>query len=255
MERNLLILLLGILLCMIEIVQSYMMDGYGNNMHSVKTSYFWTHPKKTIHTDNLSIITHNGRTCKAIQLNVIARHGARYVYSYEMDHFTDLQDKIKNSHRNSNFSFISNWVNDYPRTKAGSMVDLGIKEMEYLGMKYTKSLQSLFSGRQTAIKLRSSHITRTITSAKAFLSGMTNELPHVSPIQATPQVDDNVTLFYEDCTNYNSKVARNKTFMHEMYDFQKSATFQKMISGIVKRLGMNQTLSVGGFYYICYYFS
>ena len=222
-----------------------LMDGYGNNLFASKTGYFWTHPKKTPQTDEMYRVIHNGQKCKAIQFNLVSRHAARYTSIADMYSFTNLQNKIKSNYRNSNFSFISTWVNNYPRNKDSSVSELGVKEMQYLGMKYAKSLHTLFSGQQKRTKLVTSSKTRTKTSGLAFINGMNNEYSYQNPAQVMPVVDEKVTRFYEDCTNYESRVAENKTFMHEMYDFQISAIFQKMIDGIVKNLGMNRTLSAG----------
>ncbi|KAK3098576.1 hypothetical protein FSP39_020868 [Pinctada imbricata] len=219
------------------------LTGYGNNLFASKTGYFWTHPAKQFILNQFNDLHYNNSTCKAIQLNFISRHAARYTGADDMDSFTLLQNKIKSSYKNTNYSFIQSWVNDYPTTKESSVTKLGIEEMNYLGEKFGYALLDLLRSKLNTVKLRCSHSQRTNTSAQAFFKGLSKAVNNSNVLHVLPAVDDRVTHFYKGCSNYESKVEYNKTYMHEMYDFQKTPTFMNMVNGIADRLGMLHILT------------
>ncbi|KAK3098001.1 hypothetical protein FSP39_015213 [Pinctada imbricata] len=205
------------------------LHGYGNNKFAVKTPYFWTHPQKTFMPNELYTLRHNGDICHAIQLNFISRHAARYNEPDVMDSFSTLQNKIKSSYANSNYSFISTWVNNYPKSKANTVTKLGFQEMTYLGAKYGNALLSLFTSHLDTVKVRSSHVQRTSTSGSAFMDGVRIGIGSGSPLNITPVVDDRIMLFYDGCTKYATKVLGNKTLLQEKYEFRNSTMFRNMI--------------------------
>ncbi|XP_060583904.1 multiple inositol polyphosphate phosphatase 1-like [Ruditapes philippinarum] len=228
-------------------VFSYTNMGYGNNQYGIKTAYFWTHPGKGLVKNRLMQITIGGRTCNAVHVNVVARHGARYTGLKDMRSFTFLQRKLKNNFSNQNYNFINDWVNNYPEEKAEQLTALGRREMAYLGKYFGTELFDLLKGTLGVdgtpkfLNFTATHKVRTQNSVKFLYSGLADILVGQNSTNINPKIRDDILRFYDNCKKYEHDIADRS----EILKFENGPKFQKMLGDITKRLGANVSLSIG----------
>ncbi|XP_053392475.1 multiple inositol polyphosphate phosphatase 1-like [Mercenaria mercenaria] len=226
---------------------SYTTMGYGNNQYGVKTAYFWTYPEKDHAKNHLMKITMDGRSCNAVHVNVVARHGARYTGLAEMRSFSILHEKLKHNFTNRKYDFINTWINSYPEAKAEQLSVLGKREMTYLGKYFGTELFDLLNGTVSAddnpvsVHFAATRKTRTQEGAKLFYSGLTDAIIGQNLTNVKPEIRDNILRFYDNCKRYEQETAD----LSEQTKFENGPVFQKVIVDITKRLGANVSLTVG----------
>ncbi|XP_053381552.1 uncharacterized protein LOC128545930 [Mercenaria mercenaria] len=161
---------------------TYISTGFGNNQYGTKTAYFWTYPKSEHVKNKLMKITMDGRTCNAVHVNLVSRHGARYTSVEDMRSFSALKQKLKHNFTNKTYNFINNWVSRYPEEKETLISALGQREMAYLGKHFGTELHDLLNGTVStdgtpiSVQFAATRKTRTQESAKYFFRGLTDVL-------------------------------------------------------------------------------
>ena len=226
--------------------------GYGNNMYGPKTGYFWSYPvKDPTPMNTLMNIQFEGRTCKAMHVNFLARHGGRYTSAAEMQAFTDLQNKLKSGVLDQQYSFINTWKNRYLLDQAERMTPMGKDEMEYLGNRLGLQLRELLAKvlarpavGNNSIKFGATRLVRTQTSAMVFHGGLFRgafDRPVRNDESFPVTVRDKVLRFYDNCKNYEKAIA-NKP---ELTKFQNGQEMRNVREDISSKLKLNSTLTVG----------
>ncbi|KAL4240702.1 PHOsphatase [Mactra antiquata] len=224
--------------------QNYIENGYGNNQFSTKTSYFWTYPKQEPVTDSLSSAYLHGRSCAAVHVNILSRHGARYVSIDDMRAFSELKDKLAGKFTNQSFDFINTWVNNYPEKEAELITSLGEEEMSYIGNTFGQELLSFLrkaygADGLNAFQFSATRKLRTKESAHWFYQGLMKNLNGQNFPSMTPDVRDDILRFYDHCTKYELQTSN----ITELLKFENGTEFQKMINDIKARLGTNVELT------------
>ena len=217
------------------------------DVFSTKTAYDWAVPTANIVSgENQDMnITYNGRTCMAIYVNGLLRHGSRYPGADDMEAMTELQEKINATKPTNSYDFISTWVNTYPPADEDQLVETGRKEMEHIGHRFAHRFSSLFNNALDKVKFVTSRKDRTQDSAQKFYEGMLNFFSQaVSNVGST--VNDSLTRFYEDCNYTEFAIEDNVTFFKEFYGFMNSTTFTNMKTELETRVGLqNNPLDTG----------
>ncbi|XP_045212929.2 multiple inositol polyphosphate phosphatase 1-like [Mercenaria mercenaria] len=226
---------------------TYITTGFGNNQFGTKTAYFWTYPESEHVKNKLMKITMDGRTCNAVHVNLVSRHGARYTSVRDMRSFTALQQKLKHNFTNQTYDFINNWVNRYPEEKETLISALGEREMAYLGTHFGTELHDLLNGTvstdgtPTSVQFAATRKTRTQESAKYFFRGLTDVLLGQNLTSVKPSIRDNILRFFDNCKRYEQETAD----LSEQAKFESGPIFQKVVTDITERLGTNVSLTVG----------
>ena len=217
------------------------------DVFSTKTAYDWAVPTANIVSgENQDMnITYNGRTCMAIYVNGLLRHGSRYPGADDMEAMTELQEKINATKPTNSYDFISTWVNTYPPADEDQLVETGRKEMEHIGHRFAHRFSSLFTNALDKVKFVTSRKDRTQDSAQKFYEGMLNFFSQaVSNVGST--VNDSLTRFYEDCNYTEFAIEDNVTFFKEFYGFMNSTTFTNMKTELETRVGLQNNPLVTG---------
>lgn len=250
-----LLVISGLVLYIASIAYTDILSGIGNNLFGHKCSYFWRHQNVSMKTNALMSVTNKkGDTCKAIQLNYISRHGARYPTTGDFKYFDKLKNKIlHHSGKLSQFQFVKDWQN-YPPKAHGHVEDLGRWELHYLGHLYGLGLYDLFNNHISpqTIKLTGTHIQRTRTSSSEFYKGLTEVITGKRLSDIKPITNDAILRYFE-CPNYELAILNNKTHMHQHFAFENSSSFQQVVRDVSERLGMNTTMTVGKLYFFIYF--
>ncbi|KAK3089876.1 hypothetical protein FSP39_007278 [Pinctada imbricata] len=218
-----------------------MMTGFGSNQYSHYTAYYWTHRPTNVTKNQLMTAPMNGKTCRAVQLQFIARHGSRFTDASNMRKYTSVHSKLIESGQNSEHPFLNTWTNDYNEDKAWELTALGMDEMRYLGAKYGKSLYDLFQMAGSR-RFTSSNTSRAIDSANEFKNGINEELGRQNTL--TPvKTDERRIRFYNGCPRYTKDVRSNDALLSQMTKFEEGNEFKSVIENVKRRLQISTPLT------------
>ena len=241
------LLLVATLLCALQLSQSDIMTGLGNNLFGHKCSYFWRFQNITMPTNNLTHIVNNGATCNAVNLNYVGRHGARYPATDDFVAFDQLKAKILAHASNIQaYPFLQTWQN-FPAKAHGHIEDLGRWELHYLGKLYGSGLYDMFHDKvsPSTIRLIGSSKKRTRTSASEFYYSLSKSTTGTGRTDIKPIKNDTLMRNYEHCPYYEYSVWNNETNNQQQLQFQNSSLFRSVIKNVSDRLGMNASLTKG----------
>ncbi|KAL3860395.1 hypothetical protein ACJMK2_010520 [Sinanodonta woodiana] len=220
-------------------------DGVKRDILSTKTSYFWSHDVTSpITKDEYTTVNFNGRKCTAVHVNGIFRHGLRYPSAGDMQDMTSLQNKLAPNVRNAKYDFLKTWSNTYPTEKANFLHDMGKEELHIIGSRLGKRLFSLLDGNMDNIHFVSSSTQRTKASAQEFFSGLSLGVRDAPSTAITPQINNNLTRYFDMCKLYTDSVDTNITALKEYSQFLTGELFRNVILANAARLGLtNSSLS------------
>ena len=180
-----------------------------------------------------------GKTCTAVHLNYVGRHGSRLTGDDDILGYTKLWEEIK-SHRDNtnNFTFIATWENRYPVENASRLTNLGRQELFYLGRNYGKGLKTLLENGIEDSNILATRKIRTQTSAVEFFAGLTDSVTGQQWRNRTPDVRNDLLRSYDGCEKYETEVDDNDAIRKEMYDFQKGSRYQKCTVNSREQIGI-----------------
>ena len=214
---------------------------------STKTAYDWVvNTTATIDEDQGMTITYDGKTCNAIHVNMVGRHGYRNPGDDDMEDFTKIRDALVADMDPSSeyFAFLRDWVNRYDPQMEKMLVPRGREEWLGLGRRMAKRFKSLLRNESDAIELMSSDEERSKSSSKAFFAGLTEGLLGSSRTDRNPILSDPIIRFYDDCARYDEEV--DDVEYPEVIKFKGSEHIANVKNGIKTRLGLeNVTITYG----------
>ncbi|KAK3576373.1 hypothetical protein CHS0354_018921 [Potamilus streckersoni] len=233
-----------LLVLLLECISTHV-TGVKRDILSTKTSYLWSHDVTSPITKNeYTTVNFKGRTCTAVHVNGIFRHGLRYPSAGDMRDMTLLQNKLAPNVRNAKYDFLKTWNNTYPIDKANFLHDMGKEELHAIGSRLGKRLFSLIDGNMDTIHFVSSSTQRTKASAQELFSGLSLGVGDAQSTAITPQINDNLTRYFDMCKLYSSSVDTNITVLKEYSSFLTGDLFRNVISANEARLGLtNSSLS------------
>ena len=240
----------GICATLTQSIGTYMQHGYHNNEFATTTAFLWKHAKRIPVKNDLMTVTIDQRTCTAVHTSYVSRHATRYVGVDDMRDFTKIQNKIKYSFENQNYSFVETWANNYPEEKAEAIAHLGEYELEYLGTLFANRLHGLLSlavednGTFTdEVRFTATYKTRTQTSAKLFSGWLSKALVGINKQTENVRIRNDVLRFYKNCKAYDEATSN----LQEVTLFEQGPHFQGVIRNVVERLNLNGTFTAGKF--------
>ena len=216
-----------------------------------KTAYDWAVDTQNLVTadDQDMSATFEGKTCKAIYVNAIIRHGVRYPSDGDMEDMTKLQERIIDNKASNVFNFIDTWNNTYPLEDEKQLVETGRKEMSDIGERFARRFATLFRNYHNTKKIQyvSSSKDRAIESAEKFYEGFTKVLTgQLTSSQVNYTVNNSLVRFYDDCNYYEEVIEDSPVVFKQFHDFMKTSIFTNMKTQIEERLGFqNITLETG----------
>lgn len=219
---------------------------YGKLLFGTKTPYFWARDaNETIAADSGMTITHNGQTCKAIYVDALLRHGARYPTSGYIVDMQSLLPKLQGLPSASQHPFLSTWVDKFPMNLNSQLSSLGRNEQYTLGKRFGSRFRSLLQPNRT--QYYATFKKRTQDSSKLFEQGLTGRQMSEDLTNGTQPIIDNIMLrFFDNCKEYSIHVLNNDTAYEEYFKFQRGPEFSAMIKAVSDRItdgNMNLTIS------------
>ncbi|XP_021340152.1 multiple inositol polyphosphate phosphatase 1-like, partial [Mizuhopecten yessoensis] len=185
-------------------------DFFGRELFGVKTPYLWSRQSSDV-TD-LTSVQYNGQTCRAVYVDGLYRHGARYPLLKQINRMNELHRLLSGG--NGIDPSVVDWVNAFKADKAAQLSALGQQEMVVLGERLGSRFQSLLSSEKDRINFYSSAKDRAKDSATYFQKGLGNTIGTNLSIPTT--IDTLMLRFYDSCKLYNKIMDNEKTF--EEYD-------------------------------------
>ncbi|OWF36656.1 Multiple inositol polyphosphate phosphatase 1 [Mizuhopecten yessoensis] len=183
---------------------------FGRELFGTKTPYLWSRQSSDV-TD-LTSVQYNGQQCRAVYVDGLYRHGARYPSLKWVNRMNELHTLLSGG--NGIDQSVGDWGNAFKADKAAQLSALGQQEMVVLGERLGSRFQSLLSSEKDRMHFYSSAKDRAKDSATYFQKGLGNTIGTNLSIPTT--IDNLMLRFYESCKLYNKIMDNEKTF--EEYD-------------------------------------
>ena len=212
---------------------------YGQPIFSSVTPYFWArNANESIAVDSGMTINHLGKTCRAIYVDALLRHGTRFPDGYYIDGMNKLLAKLRKPSVIQRHSFIKTYVNPYSASMDGQLSNVGKTEEYTLGKRFLARFHSLLAPKADFIKYYATSVKRTQDSAKYFWEGVTGQIMSGDTSRIPdPVVDDKMLRFWDTCKKYSDSVVNNRTSRQEYYKFKAGPE----ITGVVQRVSVRLT--------------
>ncbi|XP_021378415.1 multiple inositol polyphosphate phosphatase 1-like, partial [Mizuhopecten yessoensis] len=211
---------------------------YGQPIFATKTPYFWErNANEAIAVNSGMNITHNGKTCTAIYVDALLRHGARYPSSDVSASMLSLVPKLRSSHLASQSSFINTWSNQFPMDLNAQLTSRGKREQYTLGKRFLSRFQSLLQPASDCIRYYATYKKRTQDSSKYFEQGVTGRKMTDDLSNSTQPTIDNIMLrFFANCDEYSTSVLNNDSAIEEYFKFHGTPEFMAMKQAVSDRI-------------------
>jgi len=199
-------------------------------LFSTKTPYFWSRDaNENIKIDDNMVISENVQTCKAVYVDGILRHGARYPSLQWIQWMNELHGKLKGK----GVKFIDDWMNIFYESKQYAISSLGQWEQFYLGKRFGTRFHQLMH--DSNIEYFTTDRQRCIDSASEFFLGLRD----VGATSASVMnfTTDNVMLrFWEHCNKYVVSVQTNKTALSEYNTFMNGPAMAAVVDSVSQKM-------------------
>ncbi|XP_060078302.1 multiple inositol polyphosphate phosphatase 1-like [Ylistrum balloti] len=198
---------------------------FGRELFGVKTPYLWS--RQNMDMSDLTSAQYNGQTCRAVYVDGLYRHGARYPLLESINRMNELRTLLSTGGGIN--QFVLDWVNAFTDDKQAQLSALGQQEMTVLGERLSSRYQSLLNGQNDKIMFYSSKKDRTRDSVTYFQKGLGDKLGTNISIPVT--LDNLMLRFYDTCKLYQNLMNKDETF--EEYDkFLHGPEMTKVVSDV-----------------------
>ena len=221
---------------------------YGQPIFSTVTPYFWArNANESIAVDSGMTINHLGKTCRAIYVDALLRHGIRFPIGYYIDGMNKLLVKLRIPSVIQRHSFINTYVNPFSASMDGQLSNVGKTEQYTLGKRFLARFQSLLAPKPDRIKYYATSQKRTQDSVKYFREGLTGQTMSGDTSRIPdPVVDDKMLRFFDTCKKYSDSVVNNRTSRQEYYNFTAGPEMTRVVQRVSARLANGEVnLSTG----------
>lgn len=198
---------------------------------SLVTPYDWAYESQEPSDNERYELDIDGRTCKAVHVTVLARHGARYPLEDATKQIESLRERLLSLPTGPLYHDVKNWTLEYTPDNAGKLVSEGAKEQYALGQRIGKRFRSLFENKRNYLKFMSSTEQRNTKSSERFYSGLNNTVSGIGPF--SNEVNAAVLKYHVDCANYEDKMD-----LSEYKQYESTPEFSDIEVKLEKSLGI-----------------
>ncbi|XP_053393575.1 multiple inositol polyphosphate phosphatase 1-like [Mercenaria mercenaria] len=209
------------------------------DVFSTKTNYKWSHFSSAT-TDDGFMFSTGSKTCNAIHVSMVSRHGARWPSDGDMEDIKELHRNIIESKPSTVYPELDSWIPRYNESDEKQLTTEGKKEQEDLGARLGIRFKTLFNNNGKNVKFVSSSKSRTKDSNEYFHKGLSAGVQSV--IEYTNEVNDGIVRPYDDCDNYEETVESDEN-MKEFNKFSKSSVLVNIIDSVKEKLGISFDVS------------
>ncbi|CAH2096546.1 unnamed protein product [Euphydryas editha] len=236
----------------------YWKEKYPYDLFSTKTPY------ETVRGDLRDEKMPDNR-CRPISLWSLHRHGNRNPSRQVMEDINKLQEniitKIRNEFENCQTQLLNTncyqdiedllkWEwNTTLETSPSYLTGVGYEEIYEIGKRVKQKFRTLISGDGDKFYFRSTNMQRTITSAIAFVHGLTDGTTiDLSTNIDDPWQEDNVIRPYENCAKYQEEVSSGQQINDELAAYDTSPEVLAVRDRVQIHLGTTYKLTVNDTY-------
>lgn len=210
------------------------------DLFATKTTYTWSHGNEDPEVDEIYTINEGSGVCRAVQVNMLRRHGARYPSHEKTQEIAELYTRLIQS----SVELDMEDVNTYGRLEAGQLAVAGQEEQHGLGRRTGLRFQSLLRNNGQYIKFMSSSRERAVDSSLNFYEGLNSTVEGLESFDN--DVNDSLIRFYDGCENYETQVEENEALFVEYANFEKTSEFIYVKEKLERKL--NNTFTRGKIY-------
>ena len=195
--------------------------GMKRDVFSTKTSYHWVQdPNKMVSDNEYMFTTFEEKSCTAVRLEAMLRHGARQPGYKDIRKMTELHQKLKITVTSKDYPFLGTWENHFPEIEEKNLVDIGEDEQYTIGLRYGKRLKKMFGDNISRVRFVSSSKDRAKESALALYEGLTEIMLQEAHDNLKPEIRDDLLRFHTVCGKFIDTVENNRTYLREYIKFK-----------------------------------
>lgn len=205
--------------------------------------------------------------CEAVSVWTLNRHGNRNPgksVTVSVKEIADLKDEIINSYNAGNSQLCAQDIEEFKKWTWNETLEIsqsfltgtGYEELYDIGKRIREKYPHLVEGSSNDFYFRPTNEQRTITSAVAFVHGLTDGTSLNVSIDEVQERDD-VIRPYENCDRYQEKVKGGTSLEEHLDAYYKTTEFVAVQNAVQRKLGIPSRLSpddIYSFYEICRFY-
>ncbi|XP_061837176.1 multiple inositol polyphosphate phosphatase 1b isoform X2 [Nerophis lumbriciformis] len=182
--------------------------------------------------------------CSPVHVSALVRHGSRYPTVNNVRAIRKLSDLLRSQRPQEWTSWrrdiLDGWRMWYTDDMDGELVHKGREDMRHLARRLSLLLPSLLGEepvRRGRVQLLSSSKHRCVSSVEAFQEGLHLQA-HLSHVDYSHRVDDQLLRSFERCPGYVEGVEKNHTALAEVHKFQDGQEMDGVRTKVADKLGL-----------------
>ena len=249
------IIMVATIFCVIIALCALSFSGIGSSGHQrnartekVKATFSTKTPYKF--QENLDTVVRKPAGCKAVQLNMVFRHGTRYPSANDIRKIDKMLEVLKSLKGEKDFEgqlrkFGIAPKNPYKVEVEKLLTTVGDKELYDIGKRYAKRFPELLEDTLEIqnFKFMSTCKARSSQSADAFAMGFLEGHGHLGeaklqpmPLEINPCNKDEILRYFDMCAKYQKDVEDNTTATIEMDKFLNGTEVAKVVEKVKTKL-------------------
>ncbi|KAL4707958.1 hypothetical protein ACJJTC_010574 [Scirpophaga incertulas] len=194
--------------------------------------------------------------CEAVSIWALIRHGHRYAKEIEvtsMKAVAELKKDIIASYHSGTSQLCRQDIEDLENWKwldnfqSSTLSGIGYAELVSLGRRMQEKYPQLLDGSLDDVYIRATNRVRTESSAKAFVTGLT-EKTTLSVTVDQPLDKDDVIQPYEYCQRYLDILQNPTTMTDQVNACDNSGKYKAVMANVQRRLGIAHQLTADDVY-------
>lgn len=204
------------------------------------------------------------QSCQAISVWTLNRHGNRNPggsVTSDIKLIAGLKDEIVHSYYAGTSQLCAQDIENFRKWSWNDTIDVspsfltgtGYEELYAIATRIREKYPKLLEGSEDDFYFRTTNEQRTITSAKAFVHGLT-ENTNLNLSADGPWPRDDVIRAYENCDRYQQEVKDGQELEDQVNAYYRTSEFVNVQNNVQNRLGIATPLSpdyIYSFYEIC----
>ncbi|XP_061886566.1 multiple inositol polyphosphate phosphatase 1-like isoform X1 [Entelurus aequoreus] len=182
--------------------------------------------------------------CSPVHVSALVRHGSRYPTVNNVRAIRKLSDLLRSQRPQEGTAWrrdiLEGWRMWYTDDMDGELVHKGREDMRHLARRLSLLLPSLLGEepvRRGRVQLLSSSKHRCVSSVEAFQEGLHLQA-HLSHVDYSHRVDDQLLRSFERCPGYVEGVEKNHTALAEVHKFRDGQEMDGVRTKVADKLGL-----------------
>lgn len=209
------------------------------DVFSAVTPYDWCNKVKKPSLNEEFEKLEDNKVCKAIQVNMLVRHGARYPFKADSQQIASLRDRLLRINDGPKYKDVQNWKFEYTQEIAEDLVPEGEEAQERIGQRTGIKFERLFRNKGQYLKFVSSTKSRNSDSSFHFYKGLNESVGSIG--QFEEEINGSLLRFFDNCDNFKNQLNNEQSEKYE-----NGNEFLKIKEKLQSQLGLD-IISAGKF--------